>query len=173
MWRRATDTPIDSATLNSLTKRSTTEDTRDAEDQARLDSYTMPSVSSVWRASHTEFLRIPSQPELARRRHVADERRRGDDGGTGKIAFTAETHAILPVAVERSNCALPLDELVGTLAEARTAPRLSHLAANRLKHFGNRLAAETRIRAPDLESHAARSGKDHELLRRARGAVVP
>src|SRR5437764_2793468 len=66
-------------------------------------------VLSVLRvASHTEFLRIPSQPEFARRRHVADERRRGDDGGTGKIAFTAETHAILPVAVERSNCALPL-----------------------------------------------------------------
>ena len=50
--------------------------------------------------SDAELLRIPLEPELARRRHVADERGRGDDGGAGEIAFAAEPHPVLPVAVE-------------------------------------------------------------------------
>src|SRR5258708_26422851 len=135
MWRRATDTPIDSATLNSLTKRSTTEGTGTRRIKPVWIHTLCPQGPPWWRASHTEFLRIPSQPELARRRHVADERRRGDDGGAGKIAFAAETHAILPVAVERRDCALPLDQRVRTLARAPTPPRLAHLTPPRLTNL--------------------------------------
>src|SRR2546425_4250945 len=37
-----------------------------------------------------ELLGIPLQTELARRRHVADERRRGDDGRAREIPFAAQ-----------------------------------------------------------------------------------
>ena len=94
---------------------------------------------------------IPCQPELVRRRHVADERRGGDDGRAGEIAFAAEAHAVLPVAVERRDRALPFLERVRPLAEARPAPRLADLAADRSEH----LARSIRRRAAD---RAARSG---------------
>ena len=45
-------------------------------------------------------LRIPDQPQLSRRRHVARERRCCDDGGTCEVAFAAEAHPVLPVAIE-------------------------------------------------------------------------
>ena len=51
-------------------------------------------------SSDTEVLRVPRQAELVGRRHVAEQRRRRHDGGAGQIAFAAEAHAVLPVAVE-------------------------------------------------------------------------
>src|SRR4030095_10072278 len=98
---------------------------------------------------------------------VADERRGGDDGGTGEIAFAAEPHAILPVAVERRDRALTLHERVRTLSEAGTAPRLANRAAARTKDVGDRLAIETRIGPLDLTADAARAREDHELPGRA------
>ena len=56
--------------------------------------------------SHAKELGVPRQPELGRRRHVAEQRRGGDDGGAGEVAFAAESHAVLPVAVERRDRAL-------------------------------------------------------------------
>ena len=50
----------------------------------------------------------PGEAELAGRRHVAGERRGGDDGGAREVAFAAEAHAVLPVAVERRDRALAL-----------------------------------------------------------------
>src|SRR4026209_395672 len=52
------------------------------------------------------LLRFPLQPELARRRPVADEGRRGDHGRARQVAFAAEAHAVLPVAVEGRDRAL-------------------------------------------------------------------
>src|SRR4030095_2393654 len=100
MCRRATGTPMLSAT-------------------ARCDSMVseVSDVSDVSEVSDTEFLRIPLQPELARRRHVAHERRCGHHGRTREIAFSAEAHAVLPVAIERRNRALARMQGVRTLAE--------------------------------------------------------
>ena len=70
----------------------------------------MLSRSRNFDSSGTEFRRpnqIPNssgshdQPQLSRRRHVARERRGGDDGGTREVAFAAESHPVLPVAIER------------------------------------------------------------------------
>ena len=78
-------------------------------------------------SSHAVFLGVPLEAELGRRRHVADQRRGGDDGGAGEVAFAAESHAVLPVAVERRDRALARRQRVGALAEARAAPRLADL----------------------------------------------
>ena len=45
-------------------------------------------------------LRIPFETELPRRRHVPGERRGRDNGGAREKAFAADTHTILPVAIE-------------------------------------------------------------------------
>src|SRR4051812_9466407 len=82
-----------------------------------------------------ELLGIPCQPELARRRHIPDQRRRGDHDRTGEVALAAEAHAVLPVAVERRDRALPLFERVGPLAETGAAPRLPDLSADRAEHL--------------------------------------
>src|SRR5438445_6888983 len=70
----------------------------------------------------SKFLGAPLQAQLARRRHVAHERRRDHDCRAREIAFTAEAHPVLPVAVERRDRALAFRESVRTLAEAWTAP---------------------------------------------------
>src|SRR5476649_199194 len=94
-----------------------------------------PMLSAMPRSgSNTEIIGIPFQAELARRRHVADERRRGDDHRAREIALAAEAHAVLPVAIERGDRALPLLEGVRTLTEARAAPRLADLAADGAEH---------------------------------------
>src|SRR6188474_2697459 len=67
---------------------------------------------------------IPLESELGRRSHVANQRRRGDDGWAGEIAFATDAHPILPVAVEGRDRALSLGERVRSLAEAGTAPGL-------------------------------------------------
>src|SRR5207247_5547746 len=136
-----------------------------------------PIVAAISRCnsgenSDTELLRVPLQPKLARRRHVADERRGGDDGGAGKIAFAADAHTVLPVAIERRDGALSFAKRVRPLAETRAAPRLANLAADRSKHLRDRLAAETRIGAFDLPSDTARPGKGDELLRGLRRALL-
>src|ERR1051326_1333293 len=122
-------------------------------------------------ALYTELLRIPLQPELARRRHVSGERRRGDDRRARQIAFAADAHAILPVAIERGDRALTFLQRIGPLAEAGTAPRLADLAADGSKDVGNRSAVEPRVGPLDLTSHAAGSGKNDERLRRLLGAA--
>src|ERR1700681_379184 len=78
-----------------------------------------------------EVLGVPFDPELLRPRHVAEQCRGSDDRGAGEVAETADSHPVLPVAVERGDGDLSLLERVWTLAEARTAPRLSDLSANR------------------------------------------
>src|SRR5204863_1902127 len=44
-------------------------------------------IASIDSQLNPELLGIPLQAELARRRHVADERRRGDDGRAREISF--------------------------------------------------------------------------------------
>src|SRR5437763_14064298 len=144
MWRRATGTPIDAATFAR---------------EAAVDS-------------DTKFLGVPRQPELVGRRHVPDERRRRDDRGTCQEAFAADAHPVLPVAVERRDGALSFLQCVWTLAEARTAPRLANLAANRAKDTGDRLTVEPPIGALDLSCDAASPWKDHERRRSSVGAAL-
>src|SRR5262245_15209380 len=64
----------------------------------------------------------PFNPELRRRSHVSNERRRCDDGRTREVPFAADAHAVLPVAIERRDRALARIERVLALAEARSAP---------------------------------------------------
>src|SRR6266852_2394073 len=97
MWRFATTTPMLSATACSFSKAIS------------------PQPSAL--RSHAELLCVPGEAQFARRRHVTNQRRRGDDDGAGEIAFAAEPHAVLPVAVERRDRALSLLERVGTLSE--------------------------------------------------------
>src|SRR5215510_10866895 len=122
--------------------------------------------------SDAELIRIPFETELARRGHVADERRGGDDGGAGEIAFAAEPHAILPVAIERRDRALPLDERVRSLTEARSAPRLANRAADRAEDIGDRVAVEARVGPLDLPADAARAREDDELSGRPARTVL-
>src|SRR5262249_51837798 len=84
--------------------------------------------------------------------------------------LATDSHAVLPVAIERRDRALAGVQRVGTLAEAWPAPRLPDLAADRTEHARDRLAAEPRIRTLDLLRGAARSREDHDLLRRLRRA---
>src|SRR6476661_7639198 len=90
------------------------------------------------RESDAELIGTPFQAELARRRHVADERRRRDDGGTRQEPFAPDSHPVLPVAIERRDGALTLLQRVGSLAEARPAPRLADFAADGAEHIGDR-----------------------------------
>src|SRR6266851_612651 len=122
--------------------------------------------------SDAELIGVPLQAQFARRRHVAENRRRGDDRGACKIAFAAKAHTVLPVSIERRDGALARVQRVGALAETRAAPRLTDLSANRAEHGGDRLAVEPRIGALDLTGHAARARKDHEFLRRLRRALL-
>src|ERR1700730_15892086 len=48
----------------------------------------------------SKILGAPRPAQLARRCHVPDQRRRGDDRRAREIAFAAEAHPVLPVAVE-------------------------------------------------------------------------
>src|SRR6266851_3080332 len=148
MWRRATGTPTLAAT-------------------ARRGS-AVPGVRS-----DAELIRVPFESQLARRGHVADQRRCGDNDGARQEPFAAQAHAVLPVAVERGDRPLAFDEGIGTLTEARTAPRLPDLSAHRPEHVGDRFAAKTRVGPLDLPANPARSGEDDELGRgplRALGA---
>src|SRR2546425_3547497 len=120
-----------------------------------------PIVAATARCeSDAELIRIPVDTKLAWRRHVANERRGGDDGRAGEIAFATESHAVLPVAIERRDRALTSRQGVGTLAEARPAPRLADGTADGSKDVGDRLAVEPRIRPLDLAPHAAGARKD-------------
>src|SRR5262245_57967913 len=148
MWRRATGTPMLTAT-------------------ARWESAVSES-----KVSDTEFLWVPFQAKLTRRGHVPDERRCGDHGGARQIAFAANAHAVLPVAVERGNRPLAGVQRVGTLTETGTAPRLANLAARGSKHVRDRFAPEPRIRAFDLPRHAARSRENHERFHRPGRALA-
>src|SRR5438046_9460019 len=80
--------------------------------------------------SDAELAGIPGDAELVGRRHVADERRRRDDGGTGEVALAAEPHAVLPVAIERRDRALPRVQRIGTLAQAGSPRGLTDVAAH-------------------------------------------
>src|SRR6185436_15021664 len=102
----------------------------------------------------------------------AHERRRGDDRRTREVALAAKTHAVLPVAIERRDRAFAGMQRVGTLAEARAAPRTADFAADRSKHGRDRLAVEPRIRTLDLLRDTTRSGKDHQRLRGLRCALL-
>src|SRR5205823_155597 len=116
---------------------------------------------------------IPFESELARRRHIPNERGGRHDGRTGEIAFAAEAHPILPVPIERRDRTLSFLKRVGTLTETRTAPRLSDLAANGSEHIRDRFAAQPRIRPLDLSADAAGPGEDHEILGCMRRALPP
>src|SRR5262245_37062824 len=91
-----------------------------------------------WTGSDTVDLGLPFEPKLPRRRHVAHERRGGDDSRTREVAFAAESHAVLPVAVEGGDGALPLRQRIGTLSKTGAAPRLTNLGAGRPEHVRNR-----------------------------------
>src|ERR1700721_1080205 len=115
--------------------------------------------------SNTESIGIPRQSELARRRHVPDQRRGGDHRRAREVAFAAKAHAVLPVAIERGDRALPAFERVRSLTETGAAPRLTNLASDRPEHVRDRLAAETRVGSFDLMPDTAGPGKDHQLFR--------
>src|SRR5919204_1549132 len=121
---------------------------------------------------HSEPFRIPREAELRGRRHVADQRGRRDDRRTGEIALAANAHAVLPVAIEGRDRALPLSERIGTLSEARPAPGLANLSARRPKYMCDRVAAEPRVGPLDLARDAAGPGKNHELLHGMRDAAI-
>src|SRR5262245_44749559 len=80
-------------------------------------------LAGSMRASDRETLGAPIEPELAGRRHVAEERRCGDDGRAREVALAAQSHAILPIAIEGRDGALSGAQRVGSLAEAGAAPR--------------------------------------------------
>src|SRR5262249_11866551 len=124
-------------------------------------------------ALYAKGVRIPLQPQFARRRHVPDQGRRGDDRWAGQVALASEAHAVLPVAIERGDRTLTLDERVGPLTEAGPAPRLTNLAARRSKAVGNRFPPEPRIGTLDWRADAARAGKDHERLLGTHRALLP
>src|SRR5581483_1697165 len=104
-----------------------------------------PIVRATSRSdSDAELIGIPFQAELAQRRHVPGQRRRGDDRRTREVAVAAETHAVLPVAIERRDRALPFLQRIRPLTEARAAPRPPDLAADRAEHVRDRSAVEPR-----------------------------
>src|SRR6185436_17239994 len=133
-----------------------------------------PTLAATARSdSNTEFLRVPFQPELAGRSHVAEQRRRGHDHRAGEVAFAAEPHAVLPVAIERRDRALAFFERIRSLAEAGAAPRLANLPADRAEDRRDRLACQPCIGTLDLQPDAARAREDHELLRGLRRTLRP
>src|SRR5215204_2045108 len=83
------------------------------------------AISYRLSASHAELLGAPLQPELVGWRHVADKRGCRDDDRACQEPFAADAHAVLPVAVERGDRALPLFQRVRPLTEAGPAPRLA------------------------------------------------
>src|SRR5262245_66526819 len=112
---------------------------------------------------HPEQLRLPDQAQLARRAHVAEQRRGGDDRGAREVALPSHAQAVRPVAIERRDRALARGERVGALAEAGAAPRLADLTAGGAEHRGDALAIQPRIGVLNLALDAARAGEDHEL----------
>src|SRR5262245_56778264 len=112
--------------------------------------------------SDSKPFRIPLQPELARRRHVPDERRSGDDSRTCQVSFTANTHTVLPVAIERGNRTLARRQSIRPLPEAGAAPRPANLAADRTEDLRNRFPAEARVGPFDLAAHASGPGENRE-----------
>src|SRR6185503_9638530 len=121
--------------------------------------------------SDTERFRAPLEAQLVGRRHVADQRRRGDDHRAGEKAFAAEAHPVLPVAIEGGDRALALVQSVRSLAEAGAAPRLPDLAADRAEHLRDRFAGEPRVGPLDLPADASGAGEDDELGRGLRHAL--
>src|SRR5438093_8426079 len=123
---------------------------------------------SGWKTLLNETLRAPLNSELARRRHVAEQRGRSDDRGACEIAEATNAHTVGPVSIERGDRAFALPERVGPLTEAGSAPRLADLRARSAEDVGDRLAAEPRIGLLDIALDPARAGKHDELLGRAR-----
>src|SRR4029450_4884955 len=95
-------------------------------------------------------LSVPREPELAWRRHVADERGGRHDRGARQIALAAEAHAILPATSEGREGALRQRARVGAVAEARAGPGTLDPAADRSEDLRDRFSAEAGIRAFDL-----------------------
>src|SRR5438105_968104 len=114
----------------------------------------------------------PLEVQLARWRHVAEQRRRRDDRGAREVALAADAHPVLPVAVERRDRALTLSERVVALPEARAAPAHPDLPADGPQHVRDRFAAEPRVRPLDRVLHRARAGEDHEVRRGLRVARI-
>src|SRR5262245_52482676 len=119
----------------------------------------MPSFAEMARSSFidvldTKLLRVPHEPQRIGRRHVPDQRRRGDDDRAGKVTLAAHAHPVLPVAIEGRNGALAWTERVRPLAETRATPRLPNLPADRPQHPGDRFAAEPRVRLLDAAADA-------------------
>src|SRR5262245_58362569 len=100
-------------------------------------------------------MRVPLEPQFVGRRHIADERRSGHDRGARQLALATYAHPVLPVAIERRDRALPFFQRVGTLAEARPAPRFTNLPADRAEDFADRFPAETGVGPLDLARHAS------------------
>src|SRR2546428_5405027 len=115
-----------------------------------------------------EALRAPLDAELARRRHVAEERGCRDDGRAREVAQTSHAHAVGPIAIERSDRALAFPERVWSLTKAGSAPRLAYLRTGRAEDVGDRLATKSRVGLLDVALHAARPREDDELSRRTR-----
>src|ERR1700730_8983480 len=115
--------------------------------------------------SHPEQIGVPRQPELARRRHVTNQRGRGDDRRAREVAFAANAHPVLPVAIERGDRALPSPERIRTLTETGAAPRLPDLTPDRTQHVRNGFTAETRLGSFDLTPDATGPLEDDQLLR--------
>src|SRR6202163_4535340 len=122
--------------------------------------------------SDTEQIGVPRQPELARRRHVTNQRGRGDDRRAREVAFAANAHPVLPVAIERGDRALPSPERIRTLTETGAAPRLPDLAPDRTKHGRDRLATEARFSPFDLTPDATGPREDDELRRSVVDALL-
>jgi predicted DCC family thiol-disulfide oxidoreductase YuxK len=101
-----------------------------------------------------EPLGFPFQAELGRGRHVSDQRRRGDDGGRGEVPFAADSHPVLPVAVEGRDGALARGQGVGTLPEARPAPGLPDLSSDGAEDLRDRFARQPRVGTLDPRLHA-------------------
>ncbi len=51
-------------------------------------------------SSNAVLVRVPGESKLGGRRHVAGQRRGRHHRGRGEIAFAADAHAVLPVAIE-------------------------------------------------------------------------
>src|SRR5438876_10899367 len=98
-------------------------------------------------ASDLEPLGHPAQAQLARRAHVAEQRRGCHHRGARQVALAAHAHSVRPVAVERGDGALAGGEGVRALAEARPAPRGADLRADRFENARDGFAVEPRVGA--------------------------
>src|SRR5262245_47439903 len=113
------------------------------------------AISNIAGELDSKHFGPPLDAELAGRRHVPEHRGRRDDGRAREVAFAAETHAILPVAIERRNGALSAVKGVFSLAEAGTAPRLPDHRTHAAQHVGDRITAEALVGPLDLLRDAA------------------